>query len=30
VNPFEFVVVRVGRTENQFELSEPTFGTGVQ
>jgi phage tail sheath protein FI len=30
VNPFEFVVVRVGRTENQFEITEQTFGTGVQ
>jgi phage tail sheath protein FI len=30
VNPFEFVVVRVGRTENQFELLEQTSGTGVR
>jgi phage tail sheath protein FI len=30
VSPFEFVVVRVGRTENQFEITEQTFGTGVQ
>jgi phage tail sheath protein FI len=30
VNPFEFVVVRVGRTENQFEITEQTSGTGVQ
>lgn len=30
VNPFEFVVVRVGRTENQFEIAEQNSGTGVQ
>lgn len=30
VYPFEFVVVRVGRTENQFEIAEQTVGTGVQ
>jgi type II secretion system protein G len=30
VNPFEFVVVRVGRTANEFEIREQSFGTGVQ
>ena len=30
VNPFEFVVVRVGRTANEFEITEQTSGTGVQ
>jgi phage tail sheath protein FI len=30
VYPFEFVVVRVGRTNNQFEISEQLSGTGVQ
>ena len=30
VSPFEFVVVRVGRTDNQFEISEQVSGTGVQ
>lgn len=30
VNPFEFVVVRVGRTANEFEITEQSSGTGVQ
>ena len=30
VYPFEFVVVRVGRTANEFEITEQSFGTGVQ
>ena len=30
VNPFEFVVVRVGKTANEFEITEQSSGTGVQ
>lgn len=30
VIPFEFVVVRVGRTANEFEIAEQVSGTGVQ
>ncbi len=30
VNPFEFVVIRVGRTANEFEIAEQTFGMRVQ
>jgi phage tail sheath protein FI len=30
VNPFEFIVVRVGQTANELEITEQAIGAGVQ